>query len=132
MYVPGADAIRRFASATISSRSPKLMAAVGQTVAHAGFSPASTRSAQNVHLWISGARFSQAYLGIRNGHACMQARQPMQRFWLKTTGPSAVLLSAVVGHAEAQAGWSQCMQSWRPKTQSGRAPLVISLNVMIV
>ena len=58
MYVPGAVAIRRFASATMSSRSPKLMAPVGHTVAHAGFSPTSSRSAQNVHLWISGARFS--------------------------------------------------------------------------
>src|SRR5262245_57949623 len=132
MYVPGADAIRRLASATISSRSPKLMALVGHTVAHAGFSPASMRSAQKVHLWIRGARFSESYFGIRKGHACMQARQPMQRFLLKTTGPRAVLLSAVVGHAEAHAGCSQCMQSWRPNTQSGRAPVTISLNVMSV
>ena len=62
----------------------------------------------------------------------MHARHPMQRDSLNTTGPSDVLASAVVGHADAHAGWSQCMQSWRPKTQLGRAPLVISLNVMSV
>ena len=62
----------------------------------------------------------------------MQARQPMQRDSLNTTGPSAVLVSAVVGHADAHAGWSQCMQSWRPNTQLGRAPVVISLNVISV
>ena len=61
-----------------------------------------------------------------NGQACIHARQPIQRDLLNTTGPSGVLVSAVVGHAEAQAGWSQCMQSWRPNTQSGVAPVSIS------
>src|SRR4029453_14584265 len=60
----------------------------------------------------------------------MQARQPIHRDSLNTTGPSAVLVSAVVGHAEAQAGCAQCMQSWRPKTQSGGGPVAISLKVM--
>ena len=62
----------------------------------------------------------------------MHARQPMQRQASKTTGPSAVLVSAVVGQAEAHAGWSQCMQSCRPNTQSGLAAVTISLKVMRV
>ncbi len=62
----------------------------------------------------------------------MQARHPMHRDASNATGPRAVFFSAVVGHADAQAGWSQCMQSWRPNTQSGRAPVVISLNVIRV
>jgi hypothetical protein len=49
----------------------------------------------------------------------MQYRQPMQRQALKTTGPSGVFVSAVVGHADAQAGSRQCMHRRRPKTQSG-------------
>jgi hypothetical protein len=56
----------------------------------------------------------------------------MQRDSLNTTGPSGVFISAVVGHAAAQAGSSQCMQSWRPNTQSGRGPVVTSLKVISV
>src|SRR5215471_17626336 len=54
----------------------------------------------------------------------MQARQPMQRFLLKTTGPRAVLLSAVVGHADAHAGWSTtCTPPCRPGSRcSGCCP----------
>ena len=47
----------------------------------------------------------------------------MQRDSSNTTGPRSVLNIAVVGHADAQAGCSQCMQSWRPNTQSGWAPV---------
>ena len=54
-----------------------------------------------------------------NGHACMHARQPMQRDSSNTTGPRSVLNIAVVGHADAQAGCSQCMHSWRPEHPIG-------------
>src|SRR5262245_51824981 len=103
----------------MSSRSPNEMAWVGHTWAHAGSLPTAMRSAQNVHLWIAGTTRWKSNFGTTNGHACMQYRQPMQRHELKTTGPSGVFRSAVVGHAEAQAGSTQCMHKRRPKTQSG-------------
>jgi hypothetical protein len=58
----------------------------------------------------------------------------MQRQELKTTGPSGVFESAVVGHAEAQAGSRQCMHSSRPKTQSGwpLGPASIPVKVITV
>src|SRR4051812_5150555 len=67
------------------------------------------RSAQCVHFEILGAREFHSAVGTSHGHASMQYRQPMQSSTLYDTGPSLCRYSAVVGHAETQAGSRQ----WR-------------------
>src|SRR5262249_62040003 len=76
------------------------------------------RSAQNVHLWMAGITLSKSNFGTTNGQACMQYRQPMERHELKTTGPSSVLVRAVVGHGDAQAGSGLGVDGGCPAPQS--------------
>src|SRR5262245_14198506 len=68
------------------------------------------RSAQWVHFEILGAREFHSAVGTSHGHASMQYRQPIQSSALYDTGPSDWRYSAVVGHADTQAGCRQCRQ----------------------
>src|SRR5687767_2640838 len=69
-----------------------------------------TRSAQCVHFEIFGASEFHSDVGTSHGQASWQYRQPMHSSSSYVTGPSASRCSAVVGHAETQAGSKQWRQ----------------------
>src|SRR6266853_855607 len=101
-----------------SSRSPNLVAPVGQISAHAVCLPAATRSGHIMHLRTRGFSDPHSYLGWLKAQATMQYRQPMHFQTSYTTGPSFVLWNAPTGQAEAQAGCSQCMHRRRMNLSS--------------
>src|SRR5436190_21268234 len=129
MYLSGRSAMRLCASASISSRVPYSRASAGHAFTQAGVSmlPAkrllsasfvacplneigsgcATRSEQCVHFEILGASEFHSAVGTSQGHASWQYRQPMHSSSSYLTGPSGILSSAVVGHAETQAGSRQ-------------------------
>ncbi len=64
--------MRARASRARASRSPKAVAPVGHTAAHAVGCPAATRGAHSTHLPTTGTARSHWYLGTPNGQAMMQ------------------------------------------------------------
>src|ERR1017187_2521044 len=101
-----------------SSRSPNLVAPVGQISAQAVCLPAAMRSGHIMHLRTRGFSDCHSYLGWANTQATMQYRQPIHFQTSYTTGPSFVLWKAPTGQTDAQAGCSQCMQSRRMNLSS--------------
>src|SRR5208337_3737657 len=116
--LPGLSWIRFFASSSDLSRSPNLVAPVGQASAHAVCLPSATRLLHMMHLRTPGTALFHSYLGTPKGQAAMQYRHPMQRLLSYVTGPSAVFFSAPTGQTEAQAGSSQFMHKRRMNLSS--------------
>src|ERR1035441_10847551 len=71
-----------------SSRSPNLVAPVGQISAQAVCLPAAMRPGHIMHLRTRGFSDCHSYLGWANTQATMQYRQPMHFQTSYTTGPS--------------------------------------------
>src|SRR5579884_1539715 len=105
-----------------SSRSPEMIASVGQTTSHEGISPASTRWAQKLHLAAvceCGSMHSASY-----GQAFRHDLQPMHTCGSKSTMPSSRRNSAPVGQISTHGASSQWLQrrteKWR--LTSGNSP----------
>ncbi len=73
---------------------------------------------------MDGIAFSYSNLGMSNGHAIMQYRQPMHFPSWYTTGPSGVFSNALTRQAEAHEGSLQCIHCRLRKTQSN--PFLVS------
>src|SRR3990172_3251411 len=114
-YVFGVAASRVRASRIIWSRSPKVVAPVGHTLAQAGAFPAAIRSGHMMHFCTMGTARSHWYFGTPKGHAMMQYRQPMQRLASDKTGPFRSFRNARTGQTETQVGDSQWLHMRRMK-----------------
>src|SRR3972149_4019272 len=93
-YLPGSCSMRWRASRIRASRSPNLVAPVGQISAQAVGFPAAVRLEHMSHLRTRGNNLFHSYLGTLKGQATMQYRQPMHFFSSYSTGPRGLLVSA--------------------------------------
>src|SRR5512142_2835668 len=92
-----------------SSRVPYWMAPTGHALAQAGGWPLACKSAHWSHFLMSDNCFSHSKVGIPNGQAYTQYRQPIQRFASYTTGPLGSFCKAPTVQAETQPGLLQFM-----------------------